>query len=141
MFQSQWNSLLFESFPNPKKIFDSLRGIQLYIKRDINSQAFPINLLKLSQFPISFSQFSNLIFSSDRLLSPIDGTSFDNLTNMKIRHSYDYTSNNLTAKIHWIEVHFIFNKLWSPQINPFFTHCLQLVFSAPFQPFIDFQNI
>lgn len=42
-----------------------------------------------------------------RLLSPIDATSFDNLTNMKIRHSYDYTSNNLTAKIHWVEVYFL----------------------------------
>jgi len=42
-----------------------------------------------------------------RLLSPIDGTSFDNLTNMKIRHSYDYTSNSLTAKIHWVEVYFL----------------------------------
>ena len=26
---------------------------------------------------------------------------------MKIRHSYDYTSNNLIAKIHWIEVYFL----------------------------------
>lgn len=26
---------------------------------------------------------------------------------MKIRHSYDYTSNNLTAKIHWVEVYFL----------------------------------
>ena len=41
------------------------------------------------------------------MLSPIDGTPFDNLTNMKIRHSYDYTSNNLIAKIHWIEVYFL----------------------------------
>ena len=42
-----------------------------------------------------------------RLESPIDGTSFNNLTNMKIRHSYDYTSNSLTAKIHWVEVYFL----------------------------------
>uniref|UniRef100_A0A7M5XFZ6 Smad anchor for receptor activation-like C-terminal domain-containing protein n=3 Tax=Clytia hemisphaerica TaxID=252671 RepID=A0A7M5XFZ6_9CNID len=47
------------------------------------------------------------VMDRPRLLSPIDGTSFDNLTNMKIRHSYDYTSNNLTAKIHWIEVYFL----------------------------------
>ena len=26
---------------------------------------------------------------------------------MKIRHSYDYTSNSLTAKIHWVEVYFL----------------------------------
>lgn len=47
------------------------------------------------------------VMDRPRLLSPIDGTSFDNLTNMKIRHSYDYTSNSLTAKIHWVEVYFL----------------------------------
>lgn len=46
-------------------------------------------------------------FFSSRLTSPIDAKSFENLTNMKIRHSYDYTSNNLTAKIHWVEVYFL----------------------------------
>ena len=51
--------------------------------------------------------YHDYFFFSFRLTSPIDATPFDNLTNMKIRHSYDYTSNNLTAKIHWVEVYFL----------------------------------
>ena len=44
-----------------------------------------------------------------RISSPIDGSSFDGLTNMRIRHSYDFTVSTSPAKIHWQEVYFLPN--------------------------------
>jgi len=45
--------------------------------------------------------------STPRITSPIDGSSFDGLTNMRIRHSYDFTVSTSPAKIHWQEVYFL----------------------------------
>ncbi|XP_065069859.1 zinc finger FYVE domain-containing protein 16-like isoform X1 [Rhopilema esculentum] len=46
---------------------------------------------------------------SSRTTSPIDGSPFDGLTNMRIRHSYDFTVSTSPAKIHWQEVYFLPN--------------------------------
>eukprot|EP00794_Sanderia_malayensis_P007788 gene7788-8633_t len=47
--------------------------------------------------------------SNTRTKSPIDGSFFDGLTNMRIRHSYDFTVSTSPAKIHWQEVYFLPN--------------------------------
>ena len=52
---------------------------------------------------------STIFLLNYRISSPIDGSSFDGLTNMRIRHSYDFTVSTSPAKIHWQEVYFLPN--------------------------------
>ncbi|XP_065657083.1 zinc finger FYVE domain-containing protein 9 isoform X3 [Hydra vulgaris] len=84
-----------------KELKTALKDIKEYQVR-IGDQTDQANS---SFFSVEWCGSENL--DRPRLSSPIDGTSFENLTNMKIRHSYDYTSSNLTAKIHWVEVYFL----------------------------------
>ena len=62
-----------------------------------------LELLKFHWYEHDYTMFS----LCHRPVSPIDGTPFENLTNMKIRHSYDFTTNTSPAKIHWMEVYFL----------------------------------